>query len=377
MTAKARYILVGGFLGAGKTTAILRLAEHLHGQGLRVGLITNDQSFGLVDTAMLSSHGFAVQEITGGCFCCKFNSLIEASQRLSEESRPDVFIAEPVGSCTDLKATVDYPLRRMYGDDFAIAPLSVMVDPMRALRILGVEPGKSFSQKVSYIYAKQLEEAEVIVINKIDLLTTQRLESLQAALKARFPAAQIQTISARNGTGIEQWLGRITTAAPRTAGAMEVDYATYAEGEAMLGWLNCTVRISADQPFDGNAAVLELIQQLQERLRAHGVEVAHLKMTLSPEEGNDLGVANLVRTDHLPELSHSLQEPLAAGELIINLRAEADPELLRRETMSAIERLRECGKLSASILHLESFRPGKPVPVHRLEAVVAGAKHPA
>src|SRR5690242_7877505 len=56
--SKARYVMIGGFLGAGKTTAILKLAEHLTHNGLRVGLITNDQSFGLVDTAMLNSHGF-------------------------------------------------------------------------------------------------------------------------------------------------------------------------------------------------------------------------------------------------------------------------------------------------------------------------------
>ena len=76
---KAAYIMVGGFLGAGKTTAILRLAERLSGQGQRVGLITNDQSYGLVDTAMLASHGFPVEEITGGCFCCRFNSLVTAA----------------------------------------------------------------------------------------------------------------------------------------------------------------------------------------------------------------------------------------------------------------------------------------------------------
>ena len=67
-------------------------------------------------------------------------------------------------------------MRRIYGDDFAIAPLSVLVDPVRALRILGLEAGKSFSKKVVYIYQKQLEEAEIIVINKIDLLTPDRLE---------------------------------------------------------------------------------------------------------------------------------------------------------------------------------------------------------
>src|SRR5436190_13160793 len=168
--SKARYVMIGGFLGAGKTTAILRLARHLSGQGLKVGLITDDQSLGLVDTAMLGANGFDVEEITGGCFCCRFNSLVQAAEKLSEQTRPDVFIAEPVGSCTDLKATVSYPLRRIYGDNFAVAPLSVLVDPVRALRVLGIEEGRAFSPKVLYVYKKQLEEAEVLVINKVDLL---------------------------------------------------------------------------------------------------------------------------------------------------------------------------------------------------------------
>ena len=123
--SKARYIMIGGFLGAGKTTAVLALARHLRANGKRAGLITNDQSFGLVDTAMLNSNGFDVEEIGGGCFCCRFNSLVEASENLSRESRPDAFVAEPVGSCTDLRAAVSYPLRRIYGDDFEVAPLSV------------------------------------------------------------------------------------------------------------------------------------------------------------------------------------------------------------------------------------------------------------
>ena len=137
--AKARYLMIGGFLGAGKTTAVARLARRLTDQGRRVGLICNDQSSGLVDTALLRSKGFSVEEIAGGCFCCRFNSLLEAAGKLTRETRPDVFVAEPVGSCTDLVATVSYPLRRIYGDRFTIAPLSVLVDPERAERILGLE----------------------------------------------------------------------------------------------------------------------------------------------------------------------------------------------------------------------------------------------
>ena len=133
---KARHIMIGGFLGAGKTTAMARFAERLTGDGLRVGLITNDQSSGLVDTRVLRGKGYAVEEIEGGCFCCRFPSLQSAADKLTEEHRPDVFLAEPVGSCTDLVATVSYPLRRMYGDRFTIAPLSVLVDPARAARVL-------------------------------------------------------------------------------------------------------------------------------------------------------------------------------------------------------------------------------------------------
>ena len=57
---KARYIMIGGFLGAGKTTSVSRLAQRLTAAGQRVGLITNDQGSELVDTAMLRSRGFEI-----------------------------------------------------------------------------------------------------------------------------------------------------------------------------------------------------------------------------------------------------------------------------------------------------------------------------
>ena len=367
--AKTRYIMVGGFLGAGKTTAILKMAQLLRDRGLRVGLITNDQSFGLVDTTMLSAHGFDVEEITGGCFCCRFNSLVEASERLSAESTPDVFIAEPVGSCTDLKATVDYPLRRIYGNEYAIAPLSVLVDPIRAMRVLGLETGKSFSEKVVYIYGKQLEEAEIIVINKADLLTPPRLETLRTGLAARFPKAVVQVIAARSGDCVEGWLGRIMAGPVRTAGAMDVDYEEYADGEALLGWLNATVRVSSESAFDGNAWLMALAGEIQERLRPAGAEIAHLKMTLSPDEGNDLAVANLVRDEGTAELSHRLQEPIEAGQLILNLRAEADPERLKAEALAALEAVAARASATHRVEHLEHFRPGKPTPTHRLAGI--------
>lgn len=365
---KARYIMIGGFLGAGKTTAVSRLARRLTGQGLRVGLITNDQGQNLVDTAMLRAQGFATEEIPGGCFCCRFNSLVDAARSLTSQSRPDVFIAEPVGSCTDLVATVTYPLRRMYGENFTVAPVSVLVDPVRAMRIFGLEKGGSFSSKVVYIYHKQLEEADLIVISKCDLLDPPRLEQLRSAIAVQFPGKDILTVSAREGTNLDGWFERIAREEQLVAPAMEVDYQIYAEGEALLGWLNCTVELEANPAFDADAWLKRLAGEIQARLRSAGAEIAHLKMTLSPDQGlGEPAVINLVRNDFVPELSLKLEEPVESGQLIVNLRAEGEPELLANVVSAALAAAAGAFPgLSARLEHLERFRPGKPQPTHRL-----------
>jgi len=362
--------MIGGFLGAGKTTSVAALAQHLSDQGQKVGLITNDQGRELVDTAMLRSKGFATEEIPGGCFCCRFNSLVDAAGKLTEATRPDVFIAEPVGSCTDLVATVTYPLRRIYGEDFSIAPLSVLVDPVRASRIFGLAEGGNFSGKVIYIYRKQLEEADLIVINKTDLLEPDALAALSANLAEEFPHAEVLQISARTGEGMDDWFAKITDAEQVARNVMEVDYEIYAEGEALLGWLNATVQLNGADDFEAKAVLQQLAGDIQNQLNEESAEIAHLKMTLSPDSGlgGEVAIINLVRNDFVPELSADLDEPIRSGQLIINLRAEGDPDALRTAVEKAIDNAPT--GLTATLDHLEHFRPGKPEPTHRVTDLV-------
>ncbi|MEI8288493.1 MAG: GTP-binding protein [Verrucomicrobiota bacterium] len=367
---KAHYIMIGGFLGAGKTTAVGKLAKRLDEQGVRVGLITNDQGRNLVDTAMLRSQGFATEEIPGGCFCCRFNSLVDAATRLTAQSRPEVFIAEPVGSCTDLAATVTYSLRRLYGDSFTVAPVSVLVDPIRAARVFGLESGGSFSEKVLYIYLKQIEEADLVIVSKSDLLNPVRQEALRAAIAAKFPRKEILFTSSRDGTNLDEWFTRITSEHQAADKAMPVDYQIYADGEALLGWLNCTVQLIAKKPFDADKFLKRVASEVQKRMQSRIAEVAHLKMTLSPDAGlpGKIAVVNLVRNDFVPELSLKLESQVTGGQLIINLRAEAAPDILGtvvREALAAAAMA--FPTLNATLDHLEHFRPGKPTPTHRFK----------
>src|ERR1043165_4452789 len=134
-----RFIMLGGFLGAGKTTAMARLARHYMSLGKRVGIVTNDQAQDLVDTHSLRVQGFPVEEVAGACFCCRFDDLVGKVGQLQDGARPDIIIAEPVGSCTDLVATVVQPLRDLYGDRFEVAPYPVLFKPSHGLRILKSE----------------------------------------------------------------------------------------------------------------------------------------------------------------------------------------------------------------------------------------------
>src|SRR5205807_137975 len=210
---RLRYVMVGGFLGAGKTTALARLARFYTQRGQRVGLVTNDQAADLVDTSNLRSQGFAVEEIAGACFCCRFDDLVNTVGKLEASERPDIILAEPVGSCTDLVATVVQPLKDLYGQRFEVAPYMVLFKPSHGLRILRPptplplgERGRGeggFSPKAAYIFRKQLEEADAIAINRIDELGLEALTELTALIEEQFPGTPLLRISAKTGHGFD------------------------------------------------------------------------------------------------------------------------------------------------------------------------------
>jgi Ni2+-binding GTPase involved in maturation of urease and hydrogenase len=355
------FVMLGGFLGAGKTAAAVRLAQHLEARGKRVAVITNDQGTKLVDTARVAAAGHVVVEISGGCFCCQFEGLVEAVRWIG--GKADVIIAEPVGSCTDLVATVGYPLRQLHGGDFEVGVLSVVVDPIRCARMLGLVEGPRFSDNVRYVYRKQLEEAELLVINKIDLVAESERRELASALEAQFPRARVLAVSCQTGEGLQEWFEYLLTQRLGERGAMAVDYDRYAAGEALLGWVDGRATVCAAAVFDGNRWLVELARRMREVLGAAGIEIGHVKMTLRPDEGMDMAAVSVARTEADPQLTHRLQEGLTRGVLLINVRAEADPEVLERGVREALGKVEEVGGVA-----IDAFRPGYPHPTHRSES---------
>ncbi len=213
----------------------------------------------------------------------------------------------------------------------------------------------------------------MIVISKCDLLDEARLDSLRRAIAAKFPRKAILAVSSRSGTNLDEWFARITSAEQAGGKAMDVDYQVYADGEALLGWLNCTVQISAKRAFDSAKFLEQLADEVQRRLQGQQAEIAHLKMTLSPDGSllGEVAAVNLVRNDFVPELSLQLDGLMERGQLILNLRAEAAPDLLATVVRAAVAASEGAfPTMTATLEHLEHFRPGKPQPTHRLETAM-------
>ncbi len=362
MTAM-KFVMVGGFLGAGKTTAIARLARWYMGRGQKVGLVTNDQAQGLVDTASLRAQGFPVTEVAGACFCCRFDDLIARSEELAAAARPDVILAEPVGSCTDLVATVIQPLKHLHQGRFEVAPYAVLFKPSHGLKILKNEPGSGFSPKAAYIFHKQLEEADAIVLNRIDELAPGEVAELRELVEKSFPGRPVLAASARTGEGFEAVCEFVSQPGNFGRRLLDIDYDIYAKGEAELGWLNSSLRISAMQPFDLDELLVGLVRALHEELAKQRAEVAHLKLIgLGPQS---FGVANLVSSQTGPELSLASHERTTEADLTVNARVAADPAWLATVVRDTIERESKARDLQVTFGVGESLRPGRPVPTYR------------
>lgn len=366
MPQRMRFVLMGGFLGAGKTTTLSRLARRYMDEGLQVGIVTNDQAQDLVDTNNLRSQGFNVGEVAGACFCCKFDDLIGTVQQLDENAAPDVILAEPVGSCTDLIATVIQPLRQLYDAQFQIAPYAVILKPSQGRRILKKQPGSGFSPKAAYILEKQLEEADLILINRIDELSPEDVQELETLLANQYPDTPRLRVSAKTGAGFDQLEQFLDQDGDFGRRILDIDYDVYAEGEAELGWLNSAAHVTASEPFALDELLLDLIGRLKETLGAEDYEPAHLK-AIGLWEGF-FGVANLVASSATPELSLPSNCQARDVDLVVNARVACDPERLEELVRASVTAA--CAAVGAEVEFgsTQSFRPGRPTPTHRVSA---------
>ncbi len=359
-----RVIVVGGFLGAGKTTLMAQAAKHFAALGKSVGIITNDQAPDLVDTHFFSGLGIAVREVAGGCFCCRFEDLERAANDLMTTGCFDVLLTEPVGSCTDISATVLQPMKQKWSSWVELSPYSVLADPKRLQQVFD-SGNTAFPDSVRYIIKKQIEEADYLVINKVDLFSPDELAQIKNQIISAWPGINILVMSALENRGVTEWLETISDFSNGGRKIVDIDYDTYANGEAEMGWLNTSISLAARDNTDWGAFTRNLIGQIHSELSSLNAEIGHLKLLLSTADGQVL--ANATSIDQEPDV-RACSKDSAEASLVVNARVRIDPDLLNKIVNRSVKAV--AGNTVEFLpVSLHCFKPAYPKPTYRFDSV--------
>ena len=352
--------LVGGFLGSGKTTAITGACRQLLLQNKKVAVITNDQGEQQVDSALIKSLGIPGREVINGCFCCNFEQLDIHLQSLEKEAHPDILFAESVGSCTDLIATIAKPLKVVRPELEIVISIFADADLLASW----VEGRSHFlEESVRYIYKKQLEEADLLVINKTDLLEKSQLQAVDAMIRTEYPGKKILHQNSMTETDISCWLNEIVHfAQPAKRDSLQIDYDVYGDGESKMAWLDKSMEIHTAH---GNASFVtsKIISSIFDEIQIRHLTIGHLKFFV--DSGNWKEKISFTATSTRADIMREDDETNLVN-LLVNARIQTDPDTLEKiisEVLGKAERSYDCKILENNT---SAFKPGYPRPTHRI-----------
>jgi G3E family GTPase len=191
-------LILGGFLGSGKTTTLMQLAKHIvmHSQSDRenkVIILENEVGEVGIDDAYLRSGGFQVNNLFSGCACCTVSGeLVSAAIRIQKEYNPDWLIVETTG--------VAYPKNMQENLKNAIGQSSricILVDASRWKRLL---------LPMNALLKGQIEGSDAVLVNKTDLADSEAIAKVEQDILGFEPNAEILKISAINPIAEEVWV---------------------------------------------------------------------------------------------------------------------------------------------------------------------------
>ena len=232
--------VLSGFLGAGKTSVLNHILANREGR--RVAVIVNDMSEVNIDAALVREGGALSRteerlvEMSNGCICCTLREdLMVEVRRLAAEGRFDALLIEATGIAEPMPIAATFDFRDAEGRSLSdLARLDTMVTVVDAASFLrdygstdslaarGETAGEGDTRLLVDLLVEQVEFADVIVVNKIDLVTEQERERLIAILRTFNPEARIVTAS----------FGRVPLGSVLNTGLFDFEKASRAAGWA-------------------------------------------------------------------------------------------------------------------------------------------------
>ena len=355
--AKAKYMVTSGFLGAGKTTAMIAFAKSINRRYGKAAILANDLgASNIVDADFTATTDILTTQISGNCICYQHENLVDKLNQLVSQGAT-VIMSDIPGCGIGALDHVYIQLEERRPGEFELMPFTCIVDPLRLRMIMPEAAELNLPPEMRFLLEAQMAEADLIVLNKIDLMSREQIEKSTAFIQSSFPETKLLTMSALTGEGVEEvvdYLMQNRSAAKHK----DIGYGSdaFIAAESLLSWYNRRVFLEEmdDRAVDFNVVVSDVFEEIREGLKYKKSNVPHLKAFASGE-GDDFIKASLIGVDYETEYARKLTKSYSAISLIINARAAADSQDMADIVDNALEAVSEKYNLKTRTFFVESF----------------------
>ena len=353
--AMKKFAVFSGFLGSGKTTTMMALTRYHTAHYGKAAMISNDLGHGvnLADNRYAQLCGCNASEMTDECICYQNENLADRLNSYYDDGC-GLVISDIPGFGVGALEHVYHGLTEKFPGQFELAPFTVLVEP-QTVELLRSGTGGD----LHYLYDTQLVEADLIVLNKCDLLSSAQREADIAWLEEHYPLAKVIAISALKEEGLDA-LSKALTEGAASMRRPDIGYG----GEAFLSAMSRMSEyylqyhaVVCCNDFDGNAYLMALAQHVQADVQAAGYEIPHLKLLAWEPEG-DFGKVDLLGTGREIEVNHRFERPCTELAVILNASAACPADRLDVIVTDAARAVSDEYQLELMIFKKECFGMG-------------------
>ncbi len=351
-----KFAVISGFLGAGKTTLMMALTQFYSAHYGKAAMISNDLGAGvlLADHRLAQLGGCLASQITDECICFCHDVLTERLEACYAEGC-ELVVSDIPGFGVGAQEHVYHGLTESRPGQFELAPFTVLSEP-RSLALL--REGRAGD--MGFILDAQLREADLIVLNKADLLDASARGEALAWLAARYPWTKQLALSAKTGEGLDALCLALRDGSASLRHP-DIDYDADELQDAMGSLSEYYLQYRAlvcCNDFDGNAYLTELAEEIRRKLREAGCDAPHLKLLAWGPEG-DYGKADLLGVDRPIELPRRFEKPCTDLAVLLNTSAACPDAALNRLIGEAVQAVSERFQLELTIFNKDHFGLGE------------------